>query len=239
MYNEYYQSEVDEIVEEAVEKIKAKIHDDVEAYREEYKNRLEYANKNYNSARTRCNQLEEELKSKNEVIDKLQRALQKEDLTSQFPFSMGEEVYVVNEKRTVETLTCPECGGTRNISRVIEGVVYSASCPKCSYSVKDAVRCSSSCDVKKHIVEKVVVVGVTAEISESKVSYMYYYKNHNGSKYGCGTDVMFKNKKEAEEYATIQDHVSRATAFYRTGQDVPEILQQYLPKNIERLPKWS
>ena len=227
-------SDVEQIVEDAVSQIKDIIHSDVKAYIEDYKTRYESSQKLITGLRERISFLEKELTNSENKIESLETALRKEDVTATFPFSIGQRVYFLVGHNDFE-VSCSKCDGTRKIMKVIDGTVYSADCPACSYSVPDGKRTSSKETVYKYSIESGVVVRIEGTFTEdSSPTYKYTIKTGIGSHYSYKDTDLYITSNDARNAATNKERRSKAIAYYKTGNEVPEILKDYLPEEYKQ-----
>ena len=227
-------SDVEEIVEDAVTQIKDIIYSDVNTYIEDYKTRYESSQKLVTALREKITSLEKEVASSVNKIESLESALKKEDVTATFPFSIDERVYFIVGRSDFE-IECRVCGGTRKITRVIDGTVYSADCPACSYSVPDDKRTSSKETTYKYSVESGVVVRIEAIFTqENAPTYKYTIKTCIGSHYTYKDTDLYKSSDDARNAAINKERATKAIAYYKTNHEVPDILKDYLPEEYKQ-----
>lgn len=233
-YDYYYnesKSEADEIIEEAKDKIAEIIYQKAKEEITYIHDAYEISQKNYKDAMDKVGELTQQNIIKDKEIEKLKAQIEsgdKESLTN-LPIAIGDKVWVVVCSHNDET-TCPVCGGTGSIERLIEGVKYKADCPKCSYSVPKESRMSTKCSYNFYKIKECTVKELFIKLAKNlrAITYQVVDVGWNGSTYKYDEDKVFKFKEDAEDCAEKLHRISRAKAYEAVGREVPDILKPYL-----------
>lgn len=235
-YNEY-QSEIDDIVNEAVNKIKDTIAEKVNSSVNEYKDKYIIECSHNQKLREQLNNAQKQVTTLEQDVSKLTNKLSKEDISKMLPYNIGDEVYyVVQNNFGAKEVSCPECGGTRILKRLIEGTEYTANCSKCAYTVPSVERNSSSETYYTYESVKAKIIEINAVINESGIHYSVIIKTEEGKLISnVLAELLYQYKEDAEDCATRLYRKSHATALYKTGNPIPDILAPYLPKNIKKV----
>ena len=236
-YYSEYSSEIDAIVDEAVEKIKETIADKVNSSVNEYKDKYIIECSHNQKLREELSNSQRRIDALEEDKSKLTDKLSKEDISKMIPYNIGDEVfYVIQNNFGAKEVTCPECGGTRVLKRLIEGTEYTANCSKCAYSVPSVERNSSSETYYTYKAVKAKIIEINAVINESGIHYSVVIKTVEGKLVSnVLAELLYQYKEDAEDCATRLYRKSHATALYKTGNPIPDILAPYLPKNIKKV----
>lgn len=236
-YDYYYEdskSEADEIIEEAKDKIAEIIYQKAKDEIMHVQDAYEIQKKNYKDAMNKVGELTQQNIIKDKEIEKLTSKLESGDSKSltNLPISVGDKVWVVAYERDAE-ITCPVCGGSSYIEKIIDGVKYKADCPKCSYSVPNDKRFSNKASYYFYKIKKCEITGITVNLTKDSRTIMYFAKdegwNSTTSKYE--EDRVFKFEEDAQNMADKLHRVSRAKAYKDTGRDIPEELILYLEES--------
>ena len=230
-YFEDCKSEADEIIEEAKDKIIDLIYEKAKEEINCINEAKKLAEKNYSDAKLKIGELTQQNIIKDKEIEKLKTQIESGDKKSltNLPIAIGDKVWVVVYDHDDE-ITCPVCGGTRSIERLIEGVKYKADCPKCSYSVPKDSRMSDKCCYNFYKVKECKVTELVVNLTKNSrtISYWAVDAGWNGSTRKYDEDKVFKFKEDAEDCAEKLHRISRAKAYEAVGREVPDILKPYL-----------
>lgn len=233
-YDYYYEdskSEADEIIEEAKDKIAEIIYQKAKEEITYIQDAYEIQKKNYNDAMNKVGELTQQNIIKDKEIEKLKSKLESGDSKSltNLPIAIGDKVWVVVYANDDE-ITCPVCGGTRSIERLIEGVKYKADCPKCSYSVPKDSRMSDKYSYYFYKIKECKIDSLTIHLTKNSRTILYYATDigWNGTTSKYEENRVFKFKEDAEDCAEKLHRISRAKAYQAVGREVPDILKPYL-----------
>jgi len=233
-YDYYYEdskSEADEIIEDAVDKLSKLIYDKAKEEITYIQDAYEISKKNYKEAMDKIGELTKTNIAKDKEIEKLKAQINSGDKKSltELPIAIGDKVWIVVYDHDDE-ITCPVCGGTRSIERLIEGVKYKADCPKCSYSVPKDSRMSDKCCYNFYKVKECKVTELVINLTKNSriISYWAVDAGWNGSTHKYDEDKVFKFKEDAEDCAEKLHRISRAKAYEAVGRELPDILKPYL-----------
>lgn len=233
-YFEDCKSEADEIFKEAKDKLVDLIYEKAKEEINDINKAKEIAEKNYSDAKLKIGELTQQNILKDREIEKLKDRLNSGDNKSltNLPISVGDKVWVVAYERDDE-ITCPVCGGSRYVEKLIDDVKYKADCPKCSYSIPNDNRLSSKANCYFYKIKKCEVTGMTVNLTKDSRTIIYFAKdegwNSTTSKYE--EDRVFKFEEDAQNMADKLHRVSRAKAYKDTGRDIPEELLPYLEED--------
>lgn len=227
-------SEADEILEEAKDKIVNLVYEKAKEEINAINKAKEIAEKNYSDAKLKIGELTQQNILKAKEIEKLKDRLNSGDNKSltNLPISVGDKVWVVDYERDAE-VTCPTCGGSHYVEKLIDDVKYKADCPKCSYSIPSDKRFSNKASYYFYKIKKCEITGITVNLTKDSRTIVYFAKdegwNSTTSKYE--EDRVFKFKDDAQNKADKLHRTSRAKAYKDTGRDIPEELIPYLEED--------
>lgn len=233
-YFEDCKSEADEILEEAKDKLVDLIYEKAKEEINDINKAKEIAEKNYSDAKLKIGELTQQNILKDREIEKLKDRLNSNDNKSltNLPISVGDKVWIVAYERDDE-ITCPTCGGSRYVEKLIDGIKYKADCPKCSYSIPNDKRLLNKASYCFYKIKKYEVAGITVNLTKDSRTIIYSAKdegwNSTTSKYE--EDRVFKFEDDAQNMADKLHRVSRAKAYKDTGRDIPEELIPYLEED--------
>ena len=230
-YFEECKSQADEIIEEAKDKIAEIIYQKAKEEITYIQDAYEISKKNYNDAMNKVGELTQQNILKDKEIEKLKSKLESGDSKSltNLPIAIGDTVWVVAYERDDE-ITCPVCGGSSYVEKVIDDVKYKADCPKCSYSVPKDKRLSSKTSYYFYKIKECKVDSLTVKLTKNSRTILYYATDSgwNGTISKYEEDKVFKFKEDAEDYADKLHRISKAKAYKDVGREVPDILKPYL-----------
>lgn len=227
-------SEADEILEEAKDKIVNLVYEKAKEEINDINKAKEIAEKNYSDAKLKIGELTQQNILKDREIEKLKDRLNSGDSKSltNLPISVGDKVWVVAYERDAE-VTCPTCGGSHYVEKLIDDVKYKADCPKCSYSVPKDKRLLNKASYYFYKIKECKVDSLTIHLTKDSRTINYWATDvgWNGTASKYEEDRVFKFKEDAQNKADTLHRISRAKAYKDTGRDIPEELMPYLEEN--------
>jgi hypothetical protein len=236
-YDYYYEdskSEADEIIEEAKDKIAEIIYQKAKDEIMHVQDAYEIQKKNYKDAMNKVGELTQQNIIKDKEIEKLKAQIESGDKKSltNLPISVGDKVWVVAYERGNE-VTCPICGGSSYVEKLIDNVKYKADCPSCSYSVPKNNRVSSKASYYFYKIKECKVDSLTVHLTKDSRTIAYWATDvgWNGTASKYEEDRVFKFKDDAQNKADELHRSSRAKAYKDTGRDIPEELMPYLEED--------
>lgn len=236
-YDYYYEdskSEADEIIEEAKDKIAEIIYQKAKEEIMHIQDAYEIQKKNYKDAMNKVGELTQQNILKDREIEKLNDKLNSSDNKSltNLPISVGDKVWVVAYEHDAE-VTCPICGGSHYVEKLIDDVKYKADCPKCSYSVPKNNRLSSKASYYFYKIKECKINSLTIHLTKDSRTILYDATDigWNGTTSKYEEDRVFKFKEDAQNKADRLHRVSRAKAYKDTGRDIPEEFLPYLEED--------
>lgn len=233
-YFEDCKSEADEIIEEAKDKIVDLIYEKAKEEINDINKAKEIAEKNYSDAKLKIGELTQQNILKDREIEKLKDRLNSSDNKSltNLPISVGDKVWVVAYERDDE-ITCPVCGGSHYVEKLIDDVKYKADCPKCSYSVTSDKRLSSKASYYFYKIKECKVDSLTVHLTKDSRTINYWATDigWNGTASKYEEDRVFKFKEDAQNKADKLHRISRVKAYKDTGRDIPEEFLPYLEED--------
>ena len=134
-YSDYYEqepSEVDEIVDDAVQKITDIITERAKDEIDSIMNKAKYLEEqNAIESKQRAEAWKETAAWKKKC-EELTKELEKQRTELKLEFEVGEKVFFTRYRHDrSKKVFCSECGGTGVIKRIVDGEEYSKKCPKC------------------------------------------------------------------------------------------------------------
>ena len=233
-YFEDCKSEADEIIEEAKDKLVDLIYEKAKEEINSIDKAKEIAEKNYSDAKLKIGELTQQNILKDREIEKLRDRLNSIDNKSltNLPISVGDKVWVVDYEHRGE-VTCPICGSSLYVERLIDDVKYKADCPKCSYSVPKDKRLSSKSSYYFYKIKECKVDSLTIHLTKDSRTIVYYATDihWNGTTSKYEEDKVFKFKEDAQNKADELHRISKIKAYKDTGRDIPEELLPYLEED--------
>lgn len=211
-YEDYYEqepSEVDGIVEDAVEQIVQIIKDKAKEEVDSILDRAKHYEKLWNRVKLENNKLCDELRQKDSQISNLKEDIQKKRTSlNQIPFEVGEEAYFIPTNKS-QRINCPECNGKGKKILEMNGETYHCECPKCHGQLYGA-------NPKKYIdyytfsPEKNVIKAINVHIDKKGIRYKYYF-----DRYSSYFEEVFKTYDEAKEYSDKRNKESYEEALLK------------------------
>lgn len=233
-YFEDCKSDADEIIEEAKDKLVDLIYEKAKEEINAINKAKELAEKNYSDAKLKIGELTQQNILKDREIEKLKNKLNSGDNKSltNLPIAIGDKVWVVSYERNDE-ITCPICGGSRYVEKLIDDVKYKADCPKCSYSIPNDKRLSNKASYYFYKIKECKISSLTVQLTKDSRTILYYATDigWNGTTSKYEEDRVFKFEEDAQNMADKLHKVSRAKAYKDTGRDIPEELIPYLEED--------
>lgn len=197
-YSDYYEqepSEVDEIVNDAVQKITDIIKERAKDEIDSIMNKAKYLEEqNAIESKQRAEAWKETADWKKKC-EELTKELEKQRTELKLEFEVGEKVFFTRYRHDrTKKVFCSECGGTGVIKRIVDGEEYSKKCPKCkgnTYYYSHMPEPQKEVEYYEYYPEYDVIESVNANVSKSGIKYTYCLKQ-----YGTEHEV-FKTRDEA------------------------------------------
>lgn len=234
-YDEYEPcepSEVDEIVQEAINKLEEYIIDNSKLGINDIIESAQKWEKKYNECKAENRKFFSMITSKDDEIKELKVELERK--RTQFgilPFEAGEEVYYIFESyRDTQKFTCPKCEGKGRVTINVEGEEYNATCPVCKDSIyrDDAHKRESSYHPYKLGINKIEVIiqevtfnNKTKEpetVTTYKIDGMVIPENHIRKKSPGGNSANESTIRELEDIASALNEERRLKCLHEVGR---------------------
>ena len=236
-YFEECKSEADGIVEEAKDKIIDLIYEKAKEEINCINEAKKLAEKNYSNAKIKIGELTQQNIVKDKEIEKLKSKLESGDSKSltNLPISIGDKVWVVTSYGCDGEVTCPICGGSRYVEKLIDDVKYKADCPKCSYSISNDKRFSNKTSYYFYKVKECKIESLTVKLTKDSRNIIYWTTDigWNGTTNNYEENRVFKFKEDAEDCADKLHRISKAKAYKDVGREVPDELKPYLNMEVK------
>ena len=197
-YSDYYEqepSEVDEIVNDAVQKITDVIKERAKDEIDSIMNKAKYLEeRNAIESKQRADAWKETAAWKKKC-EELTKELEKQRTELKLEFEIGEKVFFTRYRHgRSKKVFCSECGGTGVIKRIVDGEEYSKQCPKCkgrTWYSNTMPEPQKEVEYYEYYPEYDVIESVNAKISKNGVKYTYCLKQYGAE------DEVFKTRDEA------------------------------------------
>ena len=197
-YSDYYEqepSEVDEIVNDAVQKITDVITERAKDEIDSIMNKAKHLEEQNAIERQQRADAWKETAAWKKKCEELTKELEKQRTELNLEFEVGEKVFFTRYRHDrTKKVFCSECGGTGVIKRIVDGEEYSRKCPKCkgsTYYYSHMPEPQKEVEYYEYYPEYDVIESVNANISKSGIKYTYCLKQ-----YGTEHEV-FKTRDEA------------------------------------------
>lgn len=197
-YSDYYEqepSEVDEIVDDAVQKITDIITERAKDEIDSIMNKAKYLEEqNAIESKQRAEAWKETAAWKKKC-EELTKELEKQRTELKLEFEVGEKVFFTRYRHNrSKKVFCSECGGTGVIKRIVDGEEYSKKCPKCegnTWYSNTRPTPQKEAEYYEYYPEYDVIESVNAKVSKSGIKYTYCLKQYGAE------DEVFKTRDEA------------------------------------------